>query len=1073
MPQLPDGTVTFVFTDIAGSTRLLEKHRDVFPELLETHRRLLRDAFGSYGGREIDTQGDSFFIAFGRAGDAVAAVADAQRALESHLWPDGAHVRVRMGLHTSEPYVGDERYFGLGVHRAARICAVAHGGQVLLSNTTGGLVEDDLPAGVTMRDLGEYELKDIDKPERLFQLDIRDLQHEFPQPVTDTASLGRERDVAPSAASDLGAARPPAGALLERDSSLQELREALGAACDGAGRLVFVAGEAGVGKTSLVDALCENVGPKVRVLRGACDPLFTPRPLGPVADVAAQTEGALAQLVHDGAPPHQILIALSEELQVRPHLLVLEDVHWADEATLDVLRLLGRRVDALRTLVVATYREDELDRDHPLRLVLGHLVRLRSTSRLRLQPLSESAVAALAAQGGIDAHDLYRSTDGNPFFVTEVLAAPHDAIPETVRDAVLARSAGLDARARQLLEVVAVLPPSADLWLLNAMADDTGGLDECLASGMLRQNGTGVSFRHELARIAVETSLRHDRLLALHARALEELARSPDGSLDLERLAHHADAAGDGPAVLRFAPEAAARAASLGAHREAAAQYRRALRYAAGLTAPEQASLLERYSRECYLTDQADEAIEALRGAVEDHREADDAVSEGRALVRLSNILWCPGRGSEAIPVGLDAVAVLEALPPGPELAEAYRNLSFQFRQVGDRGSAREWSDRACEIARILDVPEVEVDARLTRGMLEITSNNEEARLLLESGLAAAERAGHDEQVVDALYGLALVALADHDHDLSEEYIATGLRHCSEHGHDLMLLYFLAARAESQLMRGQWAEAVESADLVVGKRAVSTYPRTMALVVLSLVRARRGDPDPRIPLDEAWSLAGCTGEPGRMTPVAAARAEVAWLRGDTEAIAEATEEALAVATRARAHSAAEKLTYWRWRAGLATDPVLGDTPYALQMAGEWSRASERWERIGRPYESLLALSEADDDDALRRALAEAQSVGARPLATIVARRLRERGVRGVRRGPRATTKANPAQLTGREIEVLRLVAEGLRNAEIGTRLHLSTRTVDHHVSAILRKLGARGRGEAAAAAQRLDLLEDR
>ena len=264
MPELPDGTVTFLFTDVAGSTALLKRHRDVFPELLETHQRLLRDAFESYSGREIDTQGDSFFVAFARAGDAVAAVADAQRAFATHAWPDGAHMLVRMGLHTSEPQVGDARYFGLGVHRAARICAVAHGGQVLLSNATRELVEDDLPRGVTVRDLGEHPLKDIDRPERLFQLDIRDLQQEFPPPVTGATPFGgREAELMRAIDAGAGARQTlPAAGLLEREDSLGHLESALQDATRGAGRLVFVAGEAGVGKTSLVDALCESVGPR-------------------------------------------------------------------------------------------------------------------------------------------------------------------------------------------------------------------------------------------------------------------------------------------------------------------------------------------------------------------------------------------------------------------------------------------------------------------------------------------------------------------------------------------------------------------------------------------------------------------------------------------------------------------------------------------------------------------------------------------------------------------------------------------------------------------------------------------
>jgi YVTN family beta-propeller protein len=178
--ELPRGTVTFVFTDIEGSTSLSKRLRDEYGEVLEQHQLLLRAAFGSRGGHEIDTQGDSFFFAFARAKDAVQAVVDAQRALIGHDWPEGSEVRVRMGLHTGEPAVGEQRYTGFGVHRAARISAAGHGGQVLLSNATRELVEDDLPESVAIRDLGTYQLKDVERPEHLFQLVIEDLPSEFP-----------------------------------------------------------------------------------------------------------------------------------------------------------------------------------------------------------------------------------------------------------------------------------------------------------------------------------------------------------------------------------------------------------------------------------------------------------------------------------------------------------------------------------------------------------------------------------------------------------------------------------------------------------------------------------------------------------------------------------------------------------------------------------------------------------------------------------------------------------------------------------------------------------------------------
>lgn len=205
--------------------------------------------------------------------------------------------------------------------------------------------------------------------------------------------------------------------------------------------------------------------------------------------------------------------------------------------------------------------------------------------------------------------------------------------------------------------------------------------------------------------------------------------------------------------------------------------------------------------------------------------------------------------------------------------------------------------------------------------------------------------------------------------------------------------------------------------------------------------------------------------------VAAARAEAAWLEGRLDAVLEATESVFGAARQSRSPWLVGELACWRWRAG-ARDEVSQDAaePYALEMAGEWRPAAEFWTRAGCPYEAALTLAAADDEGALRRSLSELRSLGARPASAIVARRLRERGARGVARGPRPTTRESPAGLTARETEVLGFVADGLHNPDIARRLFLSPRTVDHHVSAILRKLQARTRGEAVAAARRLDLL---
>jgi class 3 adenylate cyclase len=181
MTVLRGGTVTFVFTDIAGSTELLKRLGDRYAEVLSVHRRIVRDEFASRGGQEMDTQGDAFFYCFERARDAVAAAVAAQRGLAAHPWPDGAEVRVRMSVHTGEPVVGEEGYVGIDVHRAARICAAAHGGQVLLSATTAALVSGSaMPDGVSKHDLGDVHLKDIDEAERVVQLDIDGLPSSFP-----------------------------------------------------------------------------------------------------------------------------------------------------------------------------------------------------------------------------------------------------------------------------------------------------------------------------------------------------------------------------------------------------------------------------------------------------------------------------------------------------------------------------------------------------------------------------------------------------------------------------------------------------------------------------------------------------------------------------------------------------------------------------------------------------------------------------------------------------------------------------------------------------------------------------
>ncbi len=851
--------------------------------------------------------------------------------------------------------------------------------------------------------------------------------------------------------------------LVERENELAVLEAAFEQASAGRGRVALVSAEAGGGKTALIERFCANLPRPTTVLRGVCDALYTPRPLGPIHDFAPEAGSALREQLLGEAVPYQVAAALIEELRTNePTVLVVEDLHWADEATLDVLRLIGRRIQTIRVLIVLSYRDEALDPTHPVRVMLGELASGSSLIRLGLAPLSLEAAARLAEPYEVDAEVLHQVTGGNPFFVTEVLASGNGAIPATVRDAVLARAARLSPPARALLEVVAVFPLQAEPWLLEAIVGEPiDGLDECLASGMLRSDPAGIVFRHELARLTIEDSVAPGRKLELHRAALAALAEPPGGSLDLAQLAHHAEAAGDAEGVLRFAPAAAAHAGAVGAHREAAAQYARVLRFGDGLSHSERAELLEQRSRECYLTDDIDDAINDAREALELRRTLGHRLEEGGLLCWLSEILWCPGRTEESNRAAAEAVALLETLPPGRELANGYVRRGWEF------------AERALALAEELGDAELILRIRAIIATRDFR-NGAETSDALEECFERARAAGMVELAGNTSAFLVSSALAARRYDLAARYIDQGLAYCSDHGLELYRFYVLGYRARVELDQGRWDEAADAAAAVLRLRRASIMPRIVGLVVLGLVRARRGDPGHHNLLDEAWSLAEPTDELHRMGPAVAARAEVAWLAGDHDSVVATTDYPLRLALEHADRKAIGELGAWRRRAGVDdVDPNAAAEPYAAELAGDHACAAAFWDDAGCSYEAALARAQSDDEEQLRRALDELQRLVARPAAAIVSRRLRALGARDIRRGARPATRRNAAGLTARESQVLALVAEGLRNAEIAQRLFLSPRTVDNHVSAILRKLGADTRVAAAAKAASLGLLQDR
>ncbi|WP_067477572.1 ATP-binding protein [Actinomadura hibisca] len=812
--------------------------------------------------------------------------------------------------------------------------------------------------------------------------------------------------------------------LLERAGFLDELRS-----CP-AGRVVLVSGEAGIGKTALVRAFCEQ--DERRALWGACDALRTPRPLGPLHDIARAAGGDLAAAMAAENSRHELFTAFLDRL-ARPAIAVVEDAHWADEATLDLLVFAGRRMAGTSGLLVVTYRADEVGPGHPLLAVLGALATDRTVLRLALPPLSLEGVAALAGADGPAAERLHARTGGNPFFVTEALADPGRTVPGTVRDAVLARAAALDEEARAALDAIAIFPGHTLLPLVQAAPE---AVDACVGAGVVVREGGRVRFRHELARLAVEDAVPPARRAALHARARADLARR---GADPARLAHHAAEAGDVAAVLVHAPAAAERAFAVSANRQAADHLRQALDHADLLEPRDRAELLERYAEACTRLDRDDRALEVSREALECWRAA-------ALLARTAHFLWLTGDSTAARAAVAEALNLARSLPPGPALAAAFTWSAFLLMYAREIPAAIETGERAVDLAERYGDRALLARALNAVGSATWFQEPDRAESHLTRAVEIALRVGDEVSVASALSNLGSGAGEIRRYAVAEEWLRKAVDWCTVRDLDRNRRYSSAWLARCLFERGEWDEA---ATVLAQTELEGAAPaRIVALTVLGRLRVRRGEPGAAEPLDEAWRLAVRTGDLQRLWPAAAGRAEFA--RFEARPTGPLVRDTYDLAVRLRHGWAIGELEQF------LDDPPAGAhedaaEPYRLDpVAG-----ARAWEAIGCPYEAAMSLTCSEAH--LREALGVFERLGARPAADMAARLMRERGLRA----PRRATLAHPHGLTAREADVLDLLREGLRNIEIAERLHISEKTAGHHVSAILAKLGVRTRHEAA------------
>jgi len=861
--------------------------------------------------------------------------------------------------------------------------------------------------------------------------------------------------------------------LLERDEQLRRLVDAFAHAREGRGRIIAIAAEAGAGKTALTERFVANHAQVARMYWGACENLSTPEVLLPLRDIA-RASGESFDLGADHIRSFESLLRLLSN-GAKPSLLVIEDVHWADTATLDLIRFLGRRIARVRALILITYRDEEVDARSPVRNLLGE-VPAGNMERMTLAPLSLAAVTSLAAKRGRSGEEVFALTAGNPFLVTEALAVDGDVPTDAVRDSTLARASRLPDSARVVLDAVSIFPRHAETAVVADLVKGAidGGLDECVEKGMLSLEGGIVQFRHELARRAIEASIAPARRRALHQKVVDVLKRRSDARAS--EIAHHAERAADVVALLKFAHRAGEEAARAGAPREAAAHFAAVLRHRDALDPVLVVEVLEHYAEQAYLMGGADIAVISMTEAAELRRRANDTLGLGRDLTRLTRFAWMCGLRAEAERFIEEAIAVLQTAPPGPELAWAYSHQSQLDMLASRMDLAITWGERALELARRLGQREIIIHALGNIGSAKADDVGSGNCVELEESFELAVAGKFHDHVERASCNLTCTHYWRRDYRAALEYIDRGVSYASALELTHWEGYLRGWRTMIRLDQGDWGGAEEEALEICSRTYAADVYRFPALITLARLRVRRGDQDAETPLEAARRLSATMAELQRSVYIATIVAESAWLESSvpTRATDEARSllrEVHTLAEERSSHWVAEDSALWLYMLG---EPVAGTarlaTPFREHCEGSWREAATGWRALGRPYEEALALS-AGDDAAQRQALEIFDRLGAVLAAARLRRQMRAGGARAVPRGPIGVTRANSAGLTRRQVQVLGLVDEGLSNTEIASRLCISAKTAEHHVSAIMARLDAPTRREAAAAARNRGLLE--
>jgi len=863
--------------------------------------------------------------------------------------------------------------------------------------------------------------------------------------------------------------------LVERAEFLDKLQlQFQNISAAGEGHCMFISGEAGIGKTSLIKKFCSDLKKRCNIYQGTCDPLFIPRPMAPLYDILLQLGNILPENNIDNASRTDFFIKLFHELrnQKETCIVIFEDIHWADEATLDFIKFLARRITQLNCLFILTYRDNEISEEHYLRNILGQL-NPDSFTRIPLLPLSKEAVDKMAEEKGRNADNVYSISGGNPFYVNEILASYSPGVPDNIKDAILSVYNRQEEGTRNAWELFSIIPEGLEInrfAKIKSLWDEP--LDHCFALKIIIIKGDKILFKHELYRRTIEGSLSPFKRIELNKKLLDLLLNSFEKEGEIERIIQYAKNSNQNNLVVKYAPLAARQAACLRSHVEASKLFFTAIEYADRSDADQLVKLYEAYAYECYLTNQVKAAIIYQVKALEIWQRKQEIEQAGNNMRLLSRLWWVEANRNEAEKYGKQAIEILQTQPASKAKAMAFANMSALKMYADEFDECIELGTLAIEIAKEIDDAEVVCYALNNIGFAKWKAEplkKEGIELLLDSLDIALKNSFH-EHAARAYTILIIGYLRFKEYDLATQFLHDGLRYSEERDLDSWTKFLLSVKCGLMLETGNWNEAGSISQKLLCREETAVI-RIGAMTTAAIIKMRRSEAGTLDMMQQIKSIVFETKEHHRIVPAMIICLEYEWLTGNQIISEKELEATLILVRNVKNRILNSEFAYWLCKVRTQIAPIEDlYEPYQFLKEGKITEAAAFWEKIGCPFEKALALSEGNETNK-KNALSIFQQLGAVAVYEKLKNEMWAAGIRKIPRGVRESTRTNPAQLTNRELDVLQLLQKAAQNKEIAGKLFISSKTVDHHISSILFKLDVSSRSKAVAEAVRLGVLK--